>query len=419
MPSSDTYCDPSAYALFDVHGVELEYMLVDRQSLDVRPWADRVLEQLAGDGACDAVCGPVTWSNELAAHVLECKTTDPAKDLRSVGPWFREALGNLQPILDQYQLQLLPTAMHPWMDAARETCLWPHAGHDIYRAYDRIFNCHTPGWSNVQSVHLNLPFRGDDQFARLHAAVRILLPLLPALAASSPVLEGRVRSTADTRMRLYADHCREVPSLTGQVIPEAIFDQARYEAEILGPIAAALRLRDPQEVLQVEFANARGAIARFDRGSIEIRVMDVQEYPSADLALCAAAAATARALCDQRWSDTAAQQAASTASLRRLLDQTTTEAEAAVIDDAAFLNLFGITQPEITAADLWAELLGRLRKQDATLEALISPLQIILHHGSLATRIRYALGAEPTREKLREVYRRLGDCLVHDQPLLP
>ena len=36
---------------------------------------------------------------------------------------------------------------------------------------------------------LNLPFSSDEEFGRLHAAIRLLLPLLPALAASSPLVE--------------------------------------------------------------------------------------------------------------------------------------------------------------------------------------------------------------------------------------
>ena len=44
---------------------------------------------------------------------------------------------------------------------------------------------------------------------------------------------------------------------------------------------------DPDAVLQHEWLNARGAIARFDRNTIELRVLDVQECPRADLAICA------------------------------------------------------------------------------------------------------------------------------------
>ena len=79
---------------------------------------------------------------------------------------------------------LLPGGAHPWMDPGREMVLWPHDAHEIYDLYNTIFDCRGHGWANLQSAHLNLPFAGDAEFASLHAAIRILLPLMPALTAS-------------------------------------------------------------------------------------------------------------------------------------------------------------------------------------------------------------------------------------------
>src|SRR6056297_799988 len=176
---------------FEAFGVELEYVLVDAESLDVRPVADRLLKRLAGGPACDVERDGTTWSNELTNHVLELKSTEPLRRLADGERLFRDAVGRLRPDLQAMGLRLLPAGMHPWMDPAAETELWPGEGHEIYQAYHQIFDCRRHGWANVQSVHLNLPFAGDDQFRRLHAAVRVVLPLLPALAASSPVTDGR------------------------------------------------------------------------------------------------------------------------------------------------------------------------------------------------------------------------------------
>ena len=88
----------------------------------------------------------------------------------------------------------MPSGMHPWMQPARETRLWPHESGPIHRAYDALFDCRRHGWANLQSMHVNLPFgedlTPDGEFARLHAAVRLVLPLLPALAASTPHHNG-------------------------------------------------------------------------------------------------------------------------------------------------------------------------------------------------------------------------------------
>src|SRR5678809_520166 len=89
------------------------------------------------------------------------------------------------------------------MNPERETRLWPHEDNEIYEAFDRVFGCTGHGWSNLQCTHLNLPFAGDAEFARLHAAIRLVLPIIPALAASSPILDSRLTGLMDTRLHCY------------------------------------------------------------------------------------------------------------------------------------------------------------------------------------------------------------------------
>ena len=122
-----------------------------------------------------------------------------------------------------------------------------------------------------------------------------MLPILPALAASSPLVEGRLTGLLDNRMEFYRTNSRRIPSICGLVVPEPIFTPEAYEREILQRIYRDLAPFDPEGILQDEFANARGAIARFERGSIEIRVLDIQECPAADLAVCQTAATVLRA----------------------------------------------------------------------------------------------------------------------------
>ena len=406
--------------LFDAFGIEMEYMLVDRDTLDVRPVADSVLAILnSGVTAGDYERGPITWSNELALHVLELKTTRPTEKLRSAPSQFETAIREIAPVLDRLNVRLLPTAMHPWMNPSRETVLWPHENFEIYQTYDRIFGCRSHGWANVQSVHLNLPFSGDDEFAKLHAAVRLVLPILPGLAASSPIIDGSYSGWLDTRMNYYAQHCAAAPTLTGELIPEPVYSEAAYRESVYEPIAAQMGPLDPDGNLELDFLNARGAIARFDRGSIELRVMDVQEYPGADVSICAAVIAVLKSLVDAQWSTHVRQRSFPSATLKRILDQTTQDAELAVIDDASYLSLFGIEQPSITTRELWTTLLESARRLDTTLASLFAPLEIILNHGTLATRIRRSLGDSFDCEELHNVYDQLADCLDNWEPFQP
>jgi len=319
--------------------------------------------------------------------------------------------------------RLMPGAMHPWMNPDREMKLWPHSNGEYYAAFDRIFDCRGHGWANLQSVHLNLPFCGDDEFARLHAAIRLVLPILPALCASSPIVDGRITGVLDNRLEVYQHNARKVPSVSGQTIPEPAYTRKEYERVILQRIYKDLEPDDPDGLLRHEWANARGAIARFDRGAIEIRVMDVQECPAADAAICAAVAGVVKALAGERWTELYLQQAWGVEPLHRIFMDCVRHGDEAIVRDPAYLHAMGMFAKECTAADLWRHLVATTRPvSDEDAEAR-RPVEHILEHGTLARRILRAIagGAEtgrdgapfvPQHSRVFEVYRELCDCLL-------
>jgi gamma-glutamyl:cysteine ligase YbdK (ATP-grasp superfamily) len=314
----------------------------------------------------------------------------------------------------------MPTAMHPWMDPARETRLWPHDNDAIYNAYDRIFDSSTHGWANLQSMHINLPFADDSEFARLHAATRLVLPILPALAASSPIAEGRATGWADYRMRVYSDNARGYPAITGMIVPETITSKEAYRQRILAPMYRAIAPQDPEGVLQHEWLNSRGAIARFDRNAIEIRVIDTQECPLADLAIAAAARSTIRSLYRAEHAPLVEQQEMPTAALAAILQDCMRDAERTVLRDASYLRLLGFPGSSCTAHELWWHLVERMQKDSAAHDAYWQrPLQTLLDHGPLARRILRAVGKEITPRKLEEVYRALCACLQEGRMFVP
>ncbi|MGD2116236.1 MAG: glutamate-cysteine ligase family protein, partial [Acidobacteriota bacterium] len=333
---------------------------------------------------------------------------------------FQQAVGRIGEILRRHGGVLMPAGMHPWFEPERETRLWPHEHGPVYRAYDRIFGCRGHGWSNLQSTHLNLPFAGDDEFGRLHAAIRLILPLLPALAASSPVVEGRVTGILDNRLDVYRTNSRRFASITGRVIPEPVYTRADYEREILEPIYRDLAPHDPQGVLLDEFANARGAIARFGRGSIEIRLLDTQETPRADLAVAAAVVGALKLLVDERWSSFEEQAMPGVDRLATLLERTTVTAERTPIVDRGYLALFGVGAGAgagaLTAGALWDRLIAEAVTTGALDEAAFGDeLRVIRTGGPLARRILRALGGDTSRAHQKRIYRRLCDCLARGE----
>lgn len=407
-PSTD-YAYP--IRISEAFGVELEYMIVDHETLDVRPVADRLFRAAAGHDTSsfepDGPDGVLSWSNELALHIVEIKSTRPVRTLDGLDAMFQSQVAEINALLGPMGCRLMPTGMHPWMDPDREMRLWPHENTEIYQAYDRIFGCKGHGWANLQSTHINLPFGNDEEFGRLHAAIRLVLPLIPALAASSPAIEGRMSELADHRLEVYRNNSKRVPLMAGMVIPEPVFTKREYDREIMGRLYAQLEPLDPAGVLRHEFANARGCIARFDRGAIEIRVIDIQECPSADIAVVRLVSAAVRALAEERWSSSASQREAGTEPLHAALIETIRAAEGATIRDACLLSAFGADTP-VRAGDLWCRLAEELCPGDPAVSELVRA-------GTLSTRIRRAAGQSPDRRRLHAVYAELTDCLARGE----
>lgn len=400
--------------LFEAYGVEIEMMLVDADTLAVRPECDQLMARVGGPGAGsgeeEVELGGIAWSNELVLHVLELKTNGPAPSLAGLVGEFHASVRRANEELAAMGARLMPGAVHPWMNPHAETTLWPHEYTEVYHTFDRIFGCSGHGWANLQSTHINLPFSGDDEFGRLHAAIRLVLPLIPALTAASPYLDGRRAEAMDARLVAYRGNARKIPSVSGLVVPEPAFTREQYEREILGRIYADLAPHDPEGVLRHEWANARGAIARFDRGAIEIRVVDAQECTSADLAVVAAIAAVVKALAMGPLAHRDPTEDPDTPSLARVLEGTTTYAEQAGVDHPGLRGILGLGSAEETAGDIWRTLLERYPPEDPGGE-FTPALENILTRGPLARRLVGAIGADPAREVLSGAYGRLCDCL--------
>jgi glutamate---cysteine ligase / carboxylate-amine ligase len=387
---------PAPLSAFSAYGLELEYMIVQRATLDVAPIADQMLARV-GPGAT------LAWSNELVAHVIELKNPQPTADLASLARALQAEVRAMNAAAAPLGVRLMPGAMHPWMEPRRETRLWPH-DNEVYRTYDRIFDCRAHGWANLQSVHLNLPFADDGEFARLHAAVRLALPIIPAIAAASPFAEGRATGWLDYRLRAYETNAPQVPQMNGEMVPEPASSRAQYERAVLAPLYAALAPHDPQALLQHEWANARGAIARFERNAIEVRVIDAQECPAADVAIAAA-------ISDLIWLLYRKGAAAlPSAELAQILRACMREGERARIESGDYLAAVSGQALPCSAAEAWARAAARM--PDAPHRALWQPvLDRILVGGPLARRLVRAVGETPSRAALAALYEHLCECL--------
>jgi len=403
------------YGLFEVTGIELEYMVVDRETLRASPTVDLLFKDVTGKITSDVERGDVEWSNELVAHVVELKTARPTTNIASFKEKFASEVRAIDAILAKRGLMLLPTAAHPLFDPFTETVIWPHDNNEIYALYNRIFDCRGHGWSNLQSVHLNLPFANDEEFGKLHTAIRLLLPIIPALSASSPILDGKVTGHLDSRMEAYLHHQDRLPQLMGSLIPEAVLTEEEYYREVFGPIGKAMAPFDPDGIMDHQFANSRGAIARFDRNAIEIRVVDIQECPSADLAIAELIVATLKALVDGRWVSNYLQRAWHHNDLLAIFKTVIKDAGATSITNKEYLQMFGLDRSTATADELWSHIFTEVGS-DLSTDAR-KAIKHILRHGCLARRILNRTGTHPEAALIAEVYKELAICLREDRQL--
>lgn len=404
----------SSYHLFDGFGIELEYMIVDKNTLHVKSIADELLKHELGSIGSDFENGMITWSNELVLHVIEIKSTRPEADLQSLEKAFAENVIRINKILEKWNAMLLPTAAHPFMNPFTDTKLWPHDNNDVYALYDKLFDSKGHGWSNLQSTHLNLPFHGDEEFAKLHAAIRLILPLLPALCASSPILDSCVSGMLDTRLKFYKTNQAKIPVLTGSVIPEEVYTFEDYKKTIYQPIEKAIAPHDAEQILDSVWVNSRGAIARFDRGSIEIRVMDIQECPAADLAIVNLVVETLKLFVSEKFISLGEQKQIKTDSLFNLFNRAIITGLTTRVEDATVLAAFGM-KTSCTIKEIWQAMLLHMPDKTGYQGQWLKIIESILENGSLSERILHALEHDASLKNMETVYRRLSLCLQENK----
>jgi hypothetical protein len=396
------------YRLFEVFGIELEYMLVQSSNLKINPIVDKLMILKNGSITSDVSNGEIEWSNELVAHVVELKTNGPTDQLEDLDLLFQDNIKEINKLLLSENSKLMPTASHPLMDPDKEMKLWEHNYSEIYSLYNKIFDCRGHGWSNLQSMHLNLPFFGDEEFERLHAAIRILLPIIPALSASSPIFEGKHTGFLDARMQVYKTNQKEIPEMTGKVIPEQVFNKLDYIKDIFDPINKAIQPYDTNNILDKHFLNSRGAIARFDRNAIEIRVIDIQECPKADIAIAVLIIETLKLLVSEELVSLEDQKKWHEDDLFSIFNDVIENAENTQLTDLKYLNLFDMDE-ECTAGELWELIYQRVKDNISTKHK--QSIEFILANGSLSTRILKGISGDYSVSNINRIYSELSTCL--------
>jgi gamma-glutamyl:cysteine ligase YbdK (ATP-grasp superfamily) len=274
---------------------------VVNEELKAMPIVDEILKDFHGRIVNFVKQPRFTFGKELQLHVMEIKPNTPFESPETFEETMHEAVSTLAEYLGRrYQARLLGTGMHPLLKLD-ETGVWPHRHRQIYRAYSRVFDLNRHGWLNIQSFQLNLPYSNERSGVLLHNLIANICAYLPALAASSPIYEDKFGEDVDNRLSFYVMNQKEVPSVTGEVIPEYISSFSEYKTRIIEKYSSDMvKAGADQLILHRDWVNSRGAVFRFDRRAVEIRVMDEQECVKSDVALSCFIRALLRGLLERQ-----------------------------------------------------------------------------------------------------------------------
>jgi len=217
---------------------------------------------------------------------MEVKPNAPFKSPENFEETMHDAVLTITDFLERkYNAHLLGTGMHPLL-RLEETGVWSHRHRQIYQAYSKVFNLNQHGWLNIQSFQLNIPYSSEERALLMHNTLAEICAYLPAVSASSPIYESKLGQRVDNRLHFYMMNQKEIPSVTGDVIPGYVFSFKQYRKEIIERYSLDLAKAGAQEcLLYKDWVNSRGLIFRFDRKAIEIRIMDEQECVKSDVAL--------------------------------------------------------------------------------------------------------------------------------------
>jgi gamma-glutamyl:cysteine ligase YbdK (ATP-grasp superfamily) len=265
-------------------GPEHEFSLVDNQ-IKPLPISDRIIKHLCGRIVNNISRSGFIFGKELQKHVVEFKAATPFRSPICFEETMQKAVDEITNVLDRFGAQLLGTGMHPTL-GLNETRVWDHRDKHIYEALDHIFNLKQHGWLNIQSFQLNLPYLNEEEGVKLYNILVNILPYIVAISASSPIYESKFGEFLDNRLHFYWINQTKIPSITGSIIPKPIDSFETYRNLTIQRYSADLmKINAPISLINKDWINSRGAIFRFDRRTIEIRIMDEQECIKADVAL--------------------------------------------------------------------------------------------------------------------------------------
>jgi carboxylate-amine ligase len=246
----------TARAAFDASvdftvGLEEEFALLDPEHLGLVQRFDELREA----GSRDAVLAE-SISGELIASEIEIRS-GRGEDLAGAVQAQRERRRRLFALATEQGVALGATGTHPWADYREQQIIQT----EHYRRVEQGLG-YVAWRNNTFSLHVHVGIRGADRAVLVCDRLRPVLPLLLAISASSPFLDGR-----DTRL-----HSARSQTFTKSFprcgIPEAFGSWASF-AEYVDFL---IRTRSIVEYTQVWWSIR----PHLSFGTVEVRLCDAQ-----------------------------------------------------------------------------------------------------------------------------------------------
>ena len=270
------------------------------EELKPLPISDQVIKDYNGKIVDCVYLRKFAFGKETPLHQIELKAKKPFKSPVLFEENMQEGVIFLSELLSKkYNAYLLGTGMHPTIQR-NDTSYWPHGDQNNYNDFKKLFDFKRQGWFNTQSFHLNLPYSTQKEAVILYNTLSHLCAYLPAISASSPIIEGKVQANVDNRLHHYKDKMKEIPSITGDIIPEYITSINQFQKTVIDKLSIDLASAGAnKKMLHTGWVDQRGVIFKSSREALELRVMDEQECIKSDVALSCFVRATVRGLIEE------------------------------------------------------------------------------------------------------------------------
>ena len=246
----------SARAAFDAStdftvGLEEEFALLDPVSLDLVPR----FEQMRDAAAADPVLAE-SIAGELISSEIEIRS-GRADELRAAFAAQRDRRRRLFALASECGLALGATGTHPWADYRAQ----PIIDTEHYRRVEEGLK-YVAWRNNTFSLHVHVGIRGADRAVAVCDRLRPVLPLLLAISANSPFLDGRDSGLHSARTQTFTK------SFPRCGVPDAFGDWETY-ARYIDFLVATRSI--------VEYTQVWWSIRpHFSFGTVEVRICDAQ-----------------------------------------------------------------------------------------------------------------------------------------------